>query len=325
VLFNRANPYNGIDENFPPLAYLTRHVRGGRSRDGANAMGRLAMLIVAVVVLLPLALLLVFVRPAYAVPNYWLQNSWWYALVVMGLSIVTFPLVDFFTVFFAVNSIRSDIKDTVKFDLLRASLVDPAAYIDTRIALARLRTWRVFVFFWVARWAAVVFVGLLGLTTLFVQFIEDGFPFDLLTDARFAFALTMVSMGVLIFLVQLLAEPLWRLEMLTVFSVSVAARLRSNTAAWLVVGLGVLGIALAQGAFAAAVIWLAVGFFEVVEELLRFLDVGTYDMRENLTWAVGMFPYAVMPLAVWALQRWFRLWRYRVAVRYIFKAQGGDA
>jgi hypothetical protein len=327
MLFRRANPYNTINPSYTPLTYIVRHVRGGRSPEGVVRFSWTATAIMAAVIVLPLGLFLLAIGRPFSVDRYYyLENTFYYALGVMGISIILFPIVDFFTLLYAVVSVRGDMNRSIKFDLLRTSLANPADYVDSRIALAKVRAWRVFVFMWTGRLLACVLVALLGVIAFIMEMFVNPLNWRDFTYSDTWFGLAVAVICGAIFLTQLLAEPLWRLDMLIAFGVSIATRVRRGGALmWLVLGLGTLGLIVAQGAIGAAVVFFGFRFAENISDLLWASDQDfTWQFRERIGFLTGVLPYAFMPLAVWAFHRMIRRWRRRVAIHYIFRYPGGD-
>ncbi len=325
MLLRRMTPYNDANVSHPLVAYRVRHIRGGSTPAQMMTTGRYAFWVVGLVMLIPLLLLMLLLNPTFSDPYHDMQIAARYAIAAVLFSIGLYPLVDFFTVYFAAMSIRTDTLDNTHYDLMRVSLIPPATYISTRIALARARAWRVFIFAWAARLIAALMLLSVVAGAILIGFYENEFRLPLRNNPDVWFDFTLIAAGMVIFAIQLLCEPIWRLEMLTAFGASMGARFHRGPLMWLFLGLGWLVIVILQGALAAGVVWLALSLGELVEILFSYSGLVDYGFRSDMQLLVGLIPYALMPFAVWNLQRWFRGWRERVAARYIFKKQGPDA
>ncbi len=324
MLFRRTSPYNGLNTRHPMLSYTVRHVRGGRSAQGTVRFAWVAFWIMLAAGIIPLALFLWLFQPTYRSDYYWIQSSFFYILGAGAIVTFMFPLVDFFTVFYAVNSIRAETHSGTKYDLLRTSVADTANYVDARLALARVRAWRIMVFMWTGRLVAVGMLVLLGVAGFGVLLYEDDFN-GAFTDSTFWFAVAFFIIGAAIFLVQYLGEPLWRLDMLNAYASSVAVRYKSNATTWVILGLGMLVIMFFQGMLAAGVVYGGWGLYELADYLLSESRGYYWDFRDQLGFSFALIPYIAMPFFNWHAQRWLYRWRRQVTMRYIFRHRGVDA
>lgn len=324
MLFRRTSPYAGLNNRHPMIAYTVRHVRGGRSPQGTVRFAWVALGIMLAVALVPLLLFLWLYTPSYRGDYYALEVTFYYTLVAGGVSLFAFPIVDFFTVFYAVNSIRAETHNSTKFDLMRTSTIDAVAFVDARLGLARVQAWRVLVYMWAGRLIAVGMMAGVGVTGLGVLLYEDTLNLADM-DANAWYFVCFFALCALIFLVQYLGEPLWRLNMLSAYAASVAVRYHANATTWTVLGLGVIVMLGFIGALGAGVVFGSVGLYGLGEWVLDEPNNFAWRFREQWSLSLAVVPYALMPLAVWGAQRVFCQWRRRVTIRYIFQQQGADA
>lgn len=315
-LLRTSNPFRLFGYNFthPLLFYFVRDVRGGRTPAGLRRYTRKVFLVMTVVVLLGLLGAVLLTWPNTPGDDYWYYTvAWVYWMWGVGISIGLFVIVDAVTVFFAAMSIREEIGQPVKFDLLRVSPLTPEAYLASRITLAQVRSWRVFVVMWAGRlcmWGLMVFLGVMG---LLIWLYEDGSFIDSLSLSDMGI-LMMFAGAFLIFSVMFLLEPLWRFRMMAELAASVAARVRRGVWMWFTLGGAVGAVLAAQGAIAVGVV-LSSRLGAVV--VGRLLDRTSFE-TDWVAIAVGFVPWVLMPAGVWWYQTRVTRWRRRVAERTIF-------
>lgn len=324
MLFRRTSPYSNINTRHPMLSYVVRHVRGGRSHQGTVRFAWIAFWIMLAAAVVPLLLFLWLFTPTYRSDYYWLESSAVYMLFASGAVLFIFPLVDFFAVFFSVNSIRSELYSGAKYDLLRTSTIPADDYVDARLALARVRAWRVMVFMWVGRLVAVGIWAVLGVLGLGVLLYEDGLNLSDFADLDFWFYAAFFIGFFLTALVQVLAEPLWRLDMLNAYAASVAVRYKSNAAIWSVLGFGYLVILLIYGLLGAVSVFGGVWISDVIGNFFPYQDY-SWEFRDRMSMTFSFVPYMLLPFLTWNVTRWITSWRRRVTVRYILRHRGTDA
>ena len=325
MLFRRTSPYTNLDAQNPMLSYTVRHVRGGRSAPGTIRFTWIAFWIMLAAGIVPLVLFLWLYEPSFRDDYYWFQVSFVYIMGAGGLMTFMFTLVDFFTVFYAVNSIRADTQSGTLYDLLRSSTVDTSAYVDARLALARVRAWRIMVFMWAGRLVAVGMLLVLGVTGFGILLYEDEMG-NALMDETFWFAILFGMIAGIVFLVQFLGEPFWRLDMMNAYAASVAARYNSNATTWSILGLGLVAILFLQGMMGAAVVYGSLGLHALVDEVLSAINAGySWDFRDRLGLTFAVIPYMLVPWLTWFGQRRLYHWRRQVTIRHIFRHRGVDA
>lgn len=242
-------PYAFSYHHNPLTQYVMRSIPGARTPQG---LYRYTMIVGGLVFGLGIAgwlLLLLAFRPNSAFWGYasdHIEISWEYLAYALGASAFFFAIVDLVTVFFAAASIRIDKARAVQFDLLRTSPLEPAQYIESRVVIAKARTWRVFVVLWAGRLAAWVLLVLNILWTLGFAVSQDGWP---RLDELFlvGFVTLAVFAIFVVFTILFLLEPFWRLDMLTRLAVSIAARIRSGLWAWMMVLIGLGLVVVGQG------------------------------------------------------------------------------
>lgn len=320
--FRNTNPFKGFDYRHPLLAHVIREVRGGRTPYGLWRYSRQMMWGILALTFGGLAVLLIFYQPQYTGSQWRQQAAALYTAGAFGVSIVGFVIVDLVTLFYAAVSIRADIGRDIKFDLLRASALPPGDYIASRLTLAQVRSWRVFVVMMAARLASCVLAVVVFLWVLGYNFFEYGFSSIGLDGIA---GIAALALGSLIFLVMLLFEPFWRQRMLTALAASIAARLRRPFWMWLALGGAYLLVIALQGAFAAGVSTLGLWLPDTLTRDLLPYDAYSWQFRNRVGMMIGFLPFMVMPPIVYRLQIWLTNWRWGVTERYIFKHQGEDA
>ncbi len=289
---DRVNPFNSFDATHPLLSYVVREVRGGRTPEGLVRYSRRTLWILGGLLFgglfVAIALYQPVFQPSYTDDEWALQIAALYTVGAFAVSIFTFPIVDFVTVFYAVNSIRSEMRQDVKFDLLRATTLSPYVFAASRLTLARVRAWRFFVLMWQLR---ILCCFLAGFVLLWAVLAFGGSTPDP--------AMGYFIFGAVIFVVMLVWEPLWRFRMMTNLAASFAARFRSDLAVWLAVGGSLLAVGTLQLMLAVGVGWM--GFY------------------------MNILPYMAMPFVVWTLQKGLADWREQVLVDNLFRWKGEDA
>ena len=320
----RQNPLYNVNLTDPLLSHVITTVRGGASLHRSMRLTWIIAGLVWIAMLAPLFLWLAFATSGYTTYNtYRLEIALYYSAGAMGVAIVLFPLIDIVTIAFTMTSLRSDLARQIKFDLLRLSLISPAAYIQSRLHLAKTRAWRVFVILFAARLGAVSLIALVLLSWFIYNILDDGFYWSGL-DWDFFYGVSVFLTFISIFLVMLLLEPFWRFHMLTHVAASIAVRVRRGLWSWVAVYGALVVIMILQGAFAAGVTWAGIGLYNVTEDILRW-TTSSYNLRESIALGIGLLPAMAMPVIVWQLQKRLAAWRLRVAERYVFSAYGDDA
>ncbi|MEO1441361.1 MAG: hypothetical protein AAFV33_13250, partial [Chloroflexota bacterium] len=233
---------------------------------------------------------------------------------------------DLVTLFYVAHAIRAEINRDVKFELLRTTTVDPQDYMASRLALGQVRAWRVYVILIGLRWLATLQAVLLALWGMVLLTIDGNWPSLsewLQSDAIFYTA--FFTLAVVIFLIMLLWEPIWRFRMLSTLAGSLATRIRPGFLMWTLLAGAYLLVALLQGALAAGVTTLGAWWSNLVFEHLLGSSEFQWEFRQQAGLVAGIVPYAVMPLVVWFAQARFSGWRVNVAERFIFMRRGDDS
>lgn len=320
MLFRHWNPLKGINIDHPLIAYMLRSVLGGRSEIGLLRYSWHAALITWAVMLAPMAVTVALYVPRYQNDYFRLQTAAYYGAGAMAASIFLFPIIDLVTIFYAAITIRADRQADVKFDLLRISLVKPVRYRRSRLIVAQVRAWRVFVIMWAARLMAWITLAVVGFIALLIAFVEDGLYWTL--DGEFWWAFIFFVVVIVIFTVMLLLEPFWRFEMLAQAATTIASRFERSGLMWLTLGGMLVLIIFSQGSFAAGVVALSWGLNRLFYSLLPYrLDYSTQTSLETMA---GLIPFMMMPLLVWTLQHWLRDWYDRLGMSSIFRPKVED-
>ncbi|MEO0565848.1 MAG: hypothetical protein AAF125_27310, partial [Chloroflexota bacterium] len=118
----------------------------------------------------------------------------------------------------------------------------------------------------------------------------------------------------------LIAEPLWRLDALTAYGVSMGARINGGALMWLTMGLGAILIVGVQGGLAAVTTALGTGLYQWIYDLMWDFPHRSFQLQEQVAFLGAFLPFMLLPPVVWAGQYWLRRWRRRVAIRYIFRS-----
>ncbi len=254
MFIKSTSPFKDFDPNHPLLSYALRSVPGGRTPEGLVRYSNKTLWILATLLFGGLAVL-IGLAGATTVPKLdeLLTLAVGYARVALFISILIFPIVDFVTVFYAVNAVRGDRNTDGKFDLMRITTIKPDIYAITRLTLARVQAWRVFVVMWYLRLLCCVLVTILAIVAALLQFISQlTYPLhiDVYVLAVAVVYNTLVVVGVAY--AMMIYEPLWRFKYLSSLGALCAARHRNIGVVWLrlvstilitgIITLGFLGI-----------------------------------------------------------------------------------
>ena len=316
-LFRRFNPFRhfGYDYTHPLLHYVVREIRGGRSPAGLNRYTRNVVIIVGLLIIAGLPVITVAVPwPGTDRDRQWYYGaSLLYTFGAIGVSVLMFVITDAVTIFFAAMSVRTELGQPVKFDLLRTSPLLPGSYVASRLTVAQVRSWRVFVVMWAARmctWGLLVAVGRYWDTDCSVRKRRVGLAGHHCPDGD-----SSVSTGFLIFSVMFLLEPVWRFRMMAELATSIAARVRQGVWMWFALGGAVAVVLFVQGMIAMLVVFVSRVIYTVIDRGFVWLP---YDSESALALTAGFVPWIAMPFIVWAYQRRVTRWRRRVTEQVIF-------
>ncbi len=315
-LFRRFNPFRhfGYDYTHPLLHYVVREIRGGRSPAGLNRYTRNVVIIVGLLIIAGLLITVAVPWPGTDRDRQWYYGaSLLYTFGAIGVSVLMFVITDAVTIFFAAMSVRTELGQPVKFDLLRTSPLLPGSYVASRLTVAQVRSWRVFVVMWAARmctWGLLVLLAAIGI--LIAVYENGGWGWPDITALMVILALVT---GFLIFSVMFLLEPVWRFRMMAELATSIAARVRQGVWMWFALGGAVAVVLFVQGMIAILVVFVSRVIYTVIDRGFVWLP---YDSESALALTAGFVPWIAMPFIVWAYQRRVTRWRRRVTEQVIF-------
>ncbi len=311
MLTSRFSPFNDFDHTHPLLSYALHSVPGGRTPEGLVHYSNKALWILAALLFGGLfALLLVAIASGSTLDGL-LSVGIAYSIFATLISLFAFPIVDFVTVFYAVNSIRSDIDREVKFDLLRITPVPPATYASARVALARVQAWRVFVLMWQLRLLCCVLLVAAAGVGLFVS------PPDL-NDSAALFAFSTVLLGAGVAFVMFIGEPLWRFRYFSTLGASFAVRFRNPFTAWLWTVVEMVSVTILGGVLFLAITLIGMWVGGFVQSLMFDALYGSADVY-TFTWAFSILGYALLPIWVRSLLQGVNIRRERELHQHIFQ------
>ncbi len=325
MLSRWASPFETFDYQNPLLSYVIREVRGGRTPQGLvrytwQVAAVVGALMLAGAVLTPL----LFWAPVSFRGEYWfIQVFVGYSIVVALISIFLFPIIDLVTLFYGAISIRTEVARDVRFDLVRASTLNPQDYVQSRLALAQVRAWRVFIVMWIMRFFGCLLLAISGLVALALLIFESGVFIDDVLRPEVLYGVSFVVAGIAIFLPLMLLEPLWRFRMMTALAAALAARIRGGFTMWLALGGSTLLVLFLQGMFAVTVVWVGSLMSSFVNEMWFSYD-SNYQFRDMASTTVGLIPWMAMPPGVWALQMSVTRWWEDTAAGSIFTPRARD-
>ena len=325
MLSRWASPFEVFDHHHPLLAYVIREVRGGRTPEGlVRYTWKVAAVLSALMFGGALLAPVVFLSP-YNTDDHFLQVWLVYSLAAVSASIFLFPLVDLVTLFYGAVGIRTEVKHDVHFDLVRASTLEAHAYVQSRLALAQVRAWRVFIIMWLMRLFACVILALTALAALLFSIASGNLTLTDILSPEMVYMAFFVTAGSIIFLILMLWEPLWRFRMMTALAATLAARIRGGVTMWLTLGGATMLVVFVQGMFAIFIVWMGAIMTSFVSDLwsVNVSDSGAF--REMLSLAAGFIPWMALPPGVWALQTSVTRWWEGAAVAAIFAPTREDA
>jgi len=309
-LLHTYNPFrqSSLTHTHPLLSYAIQGVRGGRTPTGLERYSRKVMWIVGGLILAGLIVTLgVTYDPRNAFgDHYIIALLYWVGSLVV--SAISFVVVDLVTLFYAAMSVRTEMAQKVKFDLLRTSSLSATTYLDAQITLAQARSWRVFIVMWAARFCCWLLLILLLIIGVIGAVLTGELYF--IGWQELAIALLLL-LSFCIFTVMLLWEPLWRFRMMTCLAMSIAARVRRGGWMWGTLAAATLLTVFLQGLFGVWVVFTSGWLERIIGRALSF-------EFEMVTAIAMLLPWLIMPLVVWFSQKQLAGWRWRVAEQAIF-------
>ena len=299
-MLKRFSPYRTAPTDHPLFNFELRRIRWG---DSAEALRRgswktfrrmIALTFVAWIVLM-----LLHYRGRMG-SSFWYYDGSALAWLVLG-SLGANLILDGWCMRASVSGISGDVVGG-RWDLLRLTLLDEQAILDSKLTIARIRAWRVAMAVVALRFGVVALLvfqsGVLPLfagrryTSIFSTFtennlIENGFIWSALFLTGFVYII----------------EPIWRLRLQTAVGLLISSYTRSLTTGWLLALLAAFVVWLSQ----AIIAYLGISLVGELNRLMR--RYFEYDSLRDL-----IFFWLVVVVAVLVVFGYYRLVQW-VALR----------
>ena len=224
-----------------------------------------------------------------------------FSLALLALSLFASLLLDYRCISTALDSINGEVAAR-RWDLLRLTTLDHHQIVAAKYGAAQVRVWRLLMLITALRLGVVLTVGL---STL-IFMVQDSVgvartPGETISNLLAQLVLVVVAMIYV-------AEPFWRMRMVTALGMAISARAQRHTSSVLV-GIGALAaLWLAQGVILAA---LSIG----VSVVIMPLALVEYSANGLIFCSPAIFLIVVF-VAFYGLYSSVRVWSLRRAVRW---------
>jgi hypothetical protein len=233
-MFGLQLPHRKIQLPNPVFSYDVQQVRRLRTSESLTRYGRLLLLVsYCLLMLWWLYIIVMFAQPS--VDQRWIAYQNFYSGIgVLWLAIpVVLPvaalILDVYSMAVTLNNIGHE-TSTGQLEMLRLTPLSANAYVAAKHSVAQIRAWRVLVVEVAVRMLSVVviIIGFTFISEFYPYYVQIAPLYEITRSFKYhPLGTTALLITLLIFVIVYIAEPLWRMRVLTAIGLAISARSRN--------------------------------------------------------------------------------------------------